>query len=243
MDSLRNRFSENSASYGLMWASQPMKLSTTPTVVVDSTSNVVPDIEVYLVDIFGNAVTNSSYQISRSVNEKTVHCFGANFNVIGVSTRNAPLGYAEYSGLVATCFPTGNMTVSYSTLLSHATELAGSSSTTSVTAIQMWLFSPCQSGQVLKGGSCVTCPPGKCSLTGAPLTEGTNLTLAYSTEQLSSLECKIYPANADSIRTEGDKVYVDSGYWRISPRAYDLLPCPMEKTACQFCFLKTVIFN
>jgi len=228
-----NSFSDNVGSFGMAWASQPVNISTVATVVVDSTSNAVPNIRVYLFDNFGNFVTNSSYVVLRSVVEGSDHCFETPYSIAGVSKGNTWRGYAEFAELTATCYPNGDLTSSFSVELSFDAESAGSPSAVKVATTQLWTFSTCVSGQTLKGGSCVTCPRGKCSLQGAPLLEGMSKAV-YTQEQLQSLgTCKAMPSNADHSKTFGDQLYLLPGYWRISPQAYQPLHCPADIAACR----------
>ena len=187
-------------------------------------------------DIFGEPVVNTSYQVTRSVVDTLDHCFDAHRNIVGKTVSSITPGYTQFSGMIATCFPSGNLTTEYAIALSYASELAGSLDTKIAKTFQLWKFPACVSGQILKENSCVRCPLGTCSLTGAPLTDASNDGyLVYSAHQLQSATCIVSPSKptADPGKTFGDQLFAMPDYWRISPRAYDLLPCPMKSNACR----------
>ena len=201
-----NTFVGNVGLFGEGWASQPVNLSTTPSVIVDTSKNSVPPIQVFLVDIFGNAVTNTSYHASRAVKVNSDHCYSNLYNVAGRTLAPLGLGYGEFRGIIATCYPTGYLTTTYSTSLSYSSELAGSTKVRDVAVDQLWSFSNCVSGQVLKVATCFACPKGTCNVKGAPLTEGGSKA-AYALTQLQSLgDCKAAPANSIPTKTMGDQV-------------------------------------
>ena len=69
----------------------------------------------------------------------------------------------------------------------------------------------CKSGEIISGINCEVCRPGK-----------------YSFEIMAE-ECKDCPLNANC--TEGDQIYLDSGFWRMYLNSTNIYRC-LKPSAC-----------
>ena len=195
-------FSANTAVFAPNVSTQAttMSISVSTIYVTQYYANILPAPKITLTDLFGHLnVTDYSTAFTASV--LASNCSGSFAYVSGTTTVVAKGGSATFANLTAFCFPGGSMTVQFTAQMSAA--MSGKTLTGKV----VLQFRTCVDGEILRDNQCLVCPAGTFSV-------------QYKPDQVCA---RCPPFTTDC---QGNTLFLEPGYWRLSPRSLDILPCP-----------------
>lgn len=168
-------------------------------VPVSSSNGIVPAIAVQVTDFFNNTVANNTQIITRAYSGD---CSPLYPNIVGSSQVSASSGSALFTGQTATCFPQGNITLQFSTLLGNSVK---------VTTNTLLQFTPCVNGEYLKGGLCLLCPSNSYSLGPDQKVAIYDPEAVIPNALLPTISCKNSPANSVGAKTKGSQIWAEEG--------------------------------
>lgn len=208
-----NYFSNNIASYGPNWATEGYKLITpSKTYNITSYGVAIPVIFVSLLDGYDQVVnTDSSTILDVSVASMSQTCYNAAGYATGGLTETLADGLANFSSLQVYCAPGYSLPLEFEVL---------SDSRVLVASVDLY-FRDCVRGEYYSAQECVPCETGTYSLDD----DKSDLS---KMSQISV--CKSCPPHTS--RCEGSELYLQRGYWRISPNTDIILACPYGESGC-----------
>lgn len=160
-------------------------------------ADLYPSIPVYLLDFYNRTVVSDNVTLVMTSIKDSV-CNGSPGFLSGATIDTANKGVVNFKNLRASCFPGGTLTVKFEIEIADGLYFQlPFPNTFLVTSYSEFIFSPCDAGQILLDGGCISCINGSYLLRFDP----------------DVTTCNRCPSN-EAEMCYADQIYLSRGFWR-----------------------------
>ena len=218
-------FTDNSAPYGTLYATQGVYLTGADDYAVEVYGQVLtPPLTITLLDYYNQSIpTAAATKVAATIFTagNGTECLSTEPSIGGADTIGTGVsvraGVATFSKLAVICNPTGNLTLNFEATINAGTmdieSIAdGAYNINTQTKLH---FRSCSKGEFTNNiAECETCAFGSYSL------------------QANASSCRTCTNVAGVLRCEADQVELELGYWRRYSQTNAVLSCPLAPESC-----------